>query len=51
MEPTVRSQYRLPAEVDGWLKDAAKAERRSKNAMLVEFLRMMMSQKGKAPNA
>lgn len=51
MEPIVRSQYRLPVDVDEWLKDEAKQDRRSKNSMLVAVLRRFMAQKSKAPNA
>jgi len=43
MEDVVRSQYRLPPEVDAWLKEAAQEEMRSKNSMLVKVLREKMS--------
>jgi hypothetical protein len=44
MERLVRSQYRLPEDVDSWLKAVAKRQSRSKNGQLVEFLRGLMRQ-------
>jgi hypothetical protein len=43
MEDVVRSQCRLPVEVDRWLKSRAKAEGRSKNAQLVSELKKLMA--------
>lgn len=49
MNEQTRSQYRLPIEVDAWLKDVASKEGRSKNSMMVAVLRQKMeSQKENA---
>jgi hypothetical protein len=42
MDGIVRSQYRLPNDVDAWLTVRAKGEERSKNAQLVVELRWLM---------
>lgn len=42
MKPVVRSQYRLPEEIDGWLTGRAEQNLRSKNAQLVVELREVM---------
>ncbi|TAM48824.1 MAG: hypothetical protein EPN57_26700 [Paraburkholderia sp.] len=42
MKPTVRSQYRLPREIDDWLCERAKKCIRSKNGQLVAELRSLM---------
>lgn len=39
MDGIVRSQYRLPSDVDAWLAARAKVEERSKNAQLIVELR------------
>ncbi|WP_175994896.1 hypothetical protein [Burkholderia vietnamiensis] len=52
METMVRSQYRLPRDVDVWLKDEAARDGRSKNSMLVAILRKEMAcKKENAPSA
>lgn len=38
----VRSNYRLPEDVDAWLKQNAKDQSRSKNGQLVEILKQLM---------
>ncbi|WP_148276389.1 hypothetical protein [Caballeronia zhejiangensis] len=42
MGESVRSQYRIPKELNDWLSSRAKAEERSKNAQLVVELRTRM---------
>ncbi|WP_156992457.1 hypothetical protein [Paraburkholderia oxyphila] len=39
MDGIVRSQYRLPSDVDAWLAARAKMEERSKNTQLIVELR------------
>lgn len=56
MDDLIRSQYRLPRDVDEWLKERAKQHVCSKNAELVSSLRRLReieatAAKGKAPNA
>jgi hypothetical protein len=56
MDGLIRSQYRIPRDVDDWLKDRARDRVCSKNAELVSSLRKlrqieMEAAKGKAPNA
>jgi hypothetical protein len=52
MTQLVRSQYRLPVDVDNWLKQEADRDGRSKNSMLVAALRQVMRQRnGNAPAA
>lgn len=43
MKETIRSQYRLPQDVDLWLKEEADRDGRSKNSMLVAALRQCMN--------
>lgn len=38
----VVSQFRIPVEIDTWLKQEARRSLRSKNAQLVAFLRRLM---------
>lgn len=45
MTQLVRSQYRLPVDVDNWLKQEADRDGRSKNSMLVAALRQVMRQR------
>jgi len=42
MGESVRSQYRIPKELNEWLSARAKAEERSRNAQLVVELRIRM---------
>lgn len=49
MKEVVRSQYRLPADVDAWLKVEAERDGRTKNSMLVALLRKNMG--GRNENA
>ncbi|MDR5797254.1 hypothetical protein QCE49_28050 [Caballeronia sp. LZ008] len=49
MKDVVRSQYRLPVEVDAWLKMQAERDGRTKNSMLVALLKKNMS--GQKENA
>ncbi|BBU33341.1 hypothetical protein BTHE68_70750 (plasmid) [Burkholderia sp. THE68] len=42
MGESVRSQYRIPKELNEWLSARAKAEERSRNAQLVVELRTRM---------
>ncbi len=42
MSETVRSQYRIPKDLNEWLAARAKEESRSKNAQLVVELRVRM---------
>jgi hypothetical protein len=42
MGESVRSQYRIPKELNDWLTSRARAEERSKNAQLVVELRIRM---------
>ncbi|MGL5183350.1 Arc family DNA-binding protein [Herbaspirillum huttiense] len=52
MNDVIRSQYRLPQDVDLWLKEEAERDGRSKNSMLVAALRQCMNaQKRNAPTA
>lgn len=44
----VRSQYRLPTDVDEWLKGRAESGMRSKNAQLVAELQAVMQREGAA---
>ncbi|MFM0365542.1 hypothetical protein [Paraburkholderia sediminicola] len=48
MKSIVRSQYRLPQEIDDWLRGRAEQGLRSKNAQLVVELRAVMEEKGAA---
>lgn len=41
MDDLIRSQYRLPRDVDEWLKERAKQHVCSKNAELVSSLRRL----------
>jgi hypothetical protein len=52
MKEIVRAQYRLPTDVDGWLKHVAEKDGRSKNSMLIALLRRQMEgQNENAPSA
>jgi|GEM_PF-5986185 len=52
MKGIVRSQYRLPSDVDRWLSERAKADVRSKNAQMIAGLRKLMAlEKENAPSA
>ncbi|MFX5521635.1 Arc family DNA-binding protein [Acinetobacter baumannii] len=52
MNDVIRSQYRLPPDVDLWLKEEAERDGRSKNSRLVAALRQCMNaQKRNAPTA
>ncbi|WP_250479838.1 MULTISPECIES: hypothetical protein [unclassified Caballeronia] len=42
MAESVRSQYRIPKELNEWLNSRAKAEERSRNAQLVVELKIRM---------
>ncbi|SAK83158.1 hypothetical protein AWB77_04251 [Caballeronia fortuita] len=42
MGDSIRSQYRIPKELNEWLSSRAKAEERSRNAQLVVELRIRM---------
>ncbi|GAB5101352.1 hypothetical protein YK56LOC_70690 [Caballeronia sp. HLA56] len=42
MGESVRSQYRIPKELNEWLSARAKAEERSRNAQLVVELKIRM---------
>jgi hypothetical protein len=42
MGESVRSQYRIPKELNEWLSSRAKAEERSRNAQLVVELKIRM---------
>jgi hypothetical protein len=46
MKSIVRSQYRLPKEIDEWLRGRAEQGVRSKNAQLVVELRAVMEETG-----
>lgn len=48
MKSIVRSQYRLPQEIDEWLRGRAEQGLRSKNAQLVVELRAVMEETGAA---
>jgi hypothetical protein len=42
MGESIRSQYRIPKELNEWLSSRAKAEERSRNAQLVVELKIRM---------
>jgi hypothetical protein len=42
MGESIRSQYRIPKELNEWLSSRAEAEERSRNAQLVVELRIRM---------
>ncbi len=44
MGESVRSQYRIPKELNDWLTARARSEERSKNAQLVVELRARMKE-------
>ena len=43
MDAMVRSNYRIPREIDDWLRERAKECLRSKNGQLITELRLAMS--------
>jgi hypothetical protein len=46
MDSMVRSNYRIPREIDDWLRERAKQCLRSKNGQLITELRLVMSARG-----
>lgn len=52
MDDLVRSQYRIPKDVDEWLKERARHNVSSKNVELISALRKQIeAEKEKAPGA
>ncbi|CAJ3267151.1 hypothetical protein [Burkholderia pseudomallei] len=50
MSESVRSQYRIPKDLNDWLLARAKEQERSKNAQLIIELRARMQAEGQSPD-